>query len=275
MCAPALMSMYFFVRIFLFFSFLLFFQRFVSFFFVCLSCFSLPFSTFFFPLSPTPLFTRQQKNVGVDDLIVIGGSYDGDVQSVVFQRALSVSDANDRNISAGKTDIIWALGAGDALNPEEHDPDDRGSTQVDFFGNNNGSDNTAPTPANFIQFPCDIYFTMQWEILNSSSAHVKFRELNVPVIQVNLSLGQPAGGYWMAVGLGRSMSKADVMMVSVASNGTAYAVDRTAIGEQLPIPDTAMGGKCECKLLCVYCLPIFVFTSIFLLFWFRVVDAAV
>ena len=178
----------------------------------------------------------------MDDLVVIGGSYDGDVQSVVFQRALSVSDAYDRNISVGKTDIIWALGAGDALSPEEHDPDDRGSTQVDFFGNTNISDNTTPTPANFIQFPCDIYFTMQWEILNSSSAHVKFRELNVPVIQVNLSLGQPAGGYWMAVGLGRSMSKADVMMVSVASNGTVYAVDRTSSGEQTPSLDTAMGG---------------------------------
>ena len=101
----------------------------------------------------------------------------------------------------------------------------------------NNSQNISSTQSslNFIQFPDDIHYTMQWNITNNTGT-------NVPVIQINLSLEKPAGQYWMAIGLGRSMTGADIMMVSLNSNGTAYAIDRTGIGEETPVLDSTRSG---------------------------------
>ena len=178
---------------------------------------------------------------GSNNLFGIIGAYFNGTQSVFFQRQLSTGDQNDQNISAGIQNIIWAFGRGDAMNPSQHDSDDCGTLPVNFLGS---SGSTTPNQnTNFLQFPSDVYYTMQW-----SFASIAVNGLNVPVIQINLSLAKPIGQYWMSMGLGSSMSGSDMMMVSVASNGSAYAVDRTGVGEVVPVLDTSRSGINVCLL---------------------------
>ena len=155
---------------------------------------------------------------------------------MLFQRPLSTGDASDTTISAGLQNIIWAFGEGDAWTPSKHDNDDCGATQVDFLGDSGVSTSGSSSSSNFVRFNSDVYYTMQWtvtSVANGGSGN------SVPVVQINLTLGRPAYGYWMAVGLGLSMTGSDIMMVSLCSNGTIYVVDRQGVGEILPVLDTS------------------------------------